>query len=72
MTMTPEGPLSDDEIATEFPPTIEPTEPTGPGGDVDGTDGDGTDGDGTDGDTTDGDGTDGDGADGDATDGGAF
>jgi hypothetical protein len=60
MTMTPEGPLGDDEITTE--PVTEPSEPVGPGGDADGADSDGSDGDGTDG--TDGDGSDGDGTDG--------
>jgi hypothetical protein len=63
MTETPDQPLSDDDISTEFPPQTEPM----PGGDADGTDGDSTDG--TDGDSTDGgdaDGTDGDGTDGSA------
>ena len=68
MTMTPEGPLGDDEITTE--PATEPSEPVGPGGDAGGTDGDGTDGDGSDGDATDG--TDGAGTDGDGTDAGAL
>jgi hypothetical protein len=74
MTDTPNEPLEDGEITTD--PSAEPTEPTGPGGDADGTDGDatdGTDGDGTDGDATDGDGTDGDGTDGtDGPEAGAF
>ena len=60
MTETPGEPLEDGEITTD--PSTAPTEPTGPGGDADGTDGDGTDG--SDGDATDGDGTDGDGTDG--------
>lgn len=66
MTMTPEGPLGDDEITTE--PATEPSEPVGPGGDADGADGDSSDG--TDGDSSDGDATDG--TDGDGTDAGAL
>jgi len=60
MTETPDQPLSDDDISTEFPPQTEPM----PGGDADGTDGDGSDGDSSDG--GDADGTDGDGTDGSA------
>jgi hypothetical protein len=48
--MTPEEPLSDDEMTTTGPGAS-----GGVGGDADGTDGDASDSDGTDGDGTDGD-----------------